>query len=300
MLRRPGSMSGNAALLDQYVEHYADSVARRRSSIALRAAKVEAEIAYKTRGQILANMNHELRTPLNAISGFASMLKDAETYNLDQEQVNEYLDYILQSSDLLLSHIDTILDLAAVESGGAKISRLAVDPGEILEEVVQEFREKAQKENVVLTYSADENVQKIDVDPEKIMKALRHLIENGLVYSSDEKTITSISLMQGHGAGHKETVKIVIQDTGVGMTPEELRRAMRAFEQVHQGLDRKFEGKGIGLPVAKSFVELNGGRFDISSEKGVGTRVTLLFPASKQQENADGHSEVVQKNLGAR
>ncbi len=268
----------HTSLLESYVDRYSDAVARRRANVAVRAARIEAELAYKTRGEILANMNHELRTPLNAIVGFANMLKEGETYNLSKEQTDEYLGFILQSAELLLTQINTILDLAAAESGGAKLYRQSVSARELFQSIVDKHKERAAKENIRLELAADTGLPQIDVDTSRIDTAVSHLIDNALTYCEAGCTV-SVILLHGRRMGGKDWVYIAIRDDGEGMTSEELSRALRTFEQVSQGLHRKFEGAGIGLPLAKSFIELNGGRFHVKSIKDKGTTVRFALPA---------------------
>lgn len=275
-LTRPKS-----SLLDDYIDRYSDVLARRRSSVTLRAAKIEAELAYRARGEFLANMNHELRTPLNAIVGFATMMKEAKTYGLSEQQTGEYLDYILQSADLLLSHINTLLELAAAESGGARMQQRATPVADILQEVVARVQPMAEEANVEIDLSIEDGLPDLWIDPDKVITALSHLVENAVTYCG-EGGETKVIARQGRQQDHREWVYLAVQDNGIGMTPEELDRALRIFEQVHQGLDRKYEGVGIGLPIAKSFIELNGGRFSVKSQKGIGTTVRMALPSRQE------------------
>lgn len=268
------------SLLDDYIDRYSDALARRRANISLRAAKIESELAYRSRGEFLANMNHELRTPLNAIVGFATMMKDAKTYGLSEEQTGEYLDYILQSADLLLGHINTLLELAAAQSGGAKMKQRASPVSEILEEVVARAQPMADAAGVNLSLSVEDGLPEMWIDPDKVITAFSHLVENGITYCDQEGEVRLIA-RKGRRTDNRDWVYVAIQDNGIGMTPQELDRALRIFEQVHQGLDRKYEGVGIGLPIAKSFIELNGGRFSVKSTKGQGTTVRMALPASE-------------------
>ncbi len=286
MLKSKGALKKSNSLLGDYVDRYADAVARRRSNVALRAARVESELAYKSRGEFLANMNHELRTPLNAISGFAEMLKQADEYALTSEQKSEYCDFIIQSSDLLLSQINKILDMAAAESGGAKMHRMSVNSSELFQAIISDYQPKAHESGVSLTIKISGELENIDVDPDKIRTAVSHLLDNALTYVHRGGRV-SLALRNGGEVGGRSWVYAALKDDGDGMSENELSRAMRAFEQVHQGLDRKFDGAGIGLPIAKSFVELNGGKFDIQSEKGAGTIIRLALPTAAPVEGSD-------------
>ena len=274
------------SLLDDYIDRYSDALARRRANITLRAAKIEAELAYRSRGDFLANMNHELRTPLNAIVGFATMMKDAKQYGLSEEQTSEYLDYILQSADLLLGHINTLLELAAAESGGAKLNQRSTPVLEVLEEVVSRAQPMADGADVTLSLSVDDDLPDIFIDPDKVITAISHLVENAITYC-DAGGETKVIARMGRKQDNRNWVYLAVQDKGIGMTPQELDRALRIFEQVHQGLDRKYEGVGIGLPIAKSFIELNGGRFSVKSVKGSGTTVRMALPAGERTAMTD-------------
>lgn len=277
-----GLSGETGSLLQDYTNRFGGAVSRRQSNVALRAAKIEAELAYRARGNFLAHMNHELRTPLNAIVGFTTMLKEAKTYNFSEEQTSEYLDYILQSAELLLGHIDTLLELAAAESGGAKMQPQAYKLDDLLNEVVETTLPIAQEVGVNLVTNIATDLPDVFIDPDKILKALEHLLENALSNCDNDDQISLIA-KSGYdtsktGQERREWVYVAIEDTGAGMTPEELNRALRVFEQIHTGLDRKFMSAGIGLPIAKSFIELNNGRFNVKSQKGVGTTVRFALP----------------------
>ena len=294
-----GRTAKKATFLDSYVSQYRDLVTRRRANVALRAARIEAELAYKARGEFLANMNHELRTPLNAIIGFANMMKDSDTYGLSKEQTTEYLEYILQSSDLLLGHINTILDLASAESG-AKIVRQKIVSLELVEHSIEKYRPMSDAAGVELTLSHDPDLPLIDVDPDRIDTALSHLLENAITYCEEGGRVV-VMLRQGRRTGSQDWLYIAVKDNGAGMSSEELARALKAFEQVHQGLHRRFEGAGIGLPIARAFIELNGGRFDVKSRKGQGTTVRFALPAiARAQDAAEGSAEYSAENTAIR
>ena len=282
---RRGQAEQNS-LLGQYINSYSDALVHQRASVKAQAAKIEAELAYKARGEFLANMNHELRTPLNAIVGFASMMKEAKEYGLSEEQTSEYLGYILQSADLLLAHINTLLELAAAESGGAKMTRRETEVEDLVNGVIERNAPLALEAGVQLTKSVDQGLPDLHVDPDKVDTALNHLVENAITYCAAGGQV-SVLAKPGRRINGAAWVYFAVEDTGEGMTPEELDRALRVFEQVHQGLHRKYEGAGIGLPIAKSFIELNGGRFDIKSTKGKGTKVRFALPAIDNVKEAE-------------
>ncbi|MEM9422665.1 MAG: histidine kinase dimerization/phospho-acceptor domain-containing protein [Pseudomonadota bacterium] len=173
-ISRPGR--GQRSLLGSYTEKCADAIRRNQSTIALRAARVDAELAYRARGAFLASMNHELRTPLNAITGFAGLLKQSEDMNLTPEQRGEYLDYILQSADLLLSHINTILQIADAESGGTKLARRAFDVGDVIDQVLEGLNDSGVAGQLSVSQDVPSALPPVNADPDKIAVALQHLI----------------------------------------------------------------------------------------------------------------------------
>lgn len=273
----PGRKKQNGGLLADYVSNYGSAMRTRKSLVALRAAKIEAELTYKARGEFLANMNHELRTPLNAIMGFASLMKEMPAGQMSDETRAEYLEYILQSSELLLGHLNTILELAAAESGGAKNVRRASAPSEILVQAADANRALCEAVGVTIHSRCQDGLPEVMVDPDRISTAVNRLIETAISDCQEGCTIT-LSAQTGRRKDGIPWVYFEISDDGAGMTPEELNRSLRAFEEVRQGLHRQGTGTGLGLPIAKSFIELNGGKFAVTSRKGQGTRVRFALP----------------------
>ena len=163
-------------LIADYASRMSETVVRRRADIASRAARVEAELAIKARSEFLANMNHELRTPLNAIIGFATMLRDGTQYDLSEDQKRSYLEYILQSADLLLGHINTILEVAALESGGVEIKDDEFDLGGILGAALDRARIRAEVANVVIERRADDGDVAAWGDAERTGQAVDGLV----------------------------------------------------------------------------------------------------------------------------
>ena len=138
------------SLIADFGSRMGDAIVRRRAEIEIRASRIEADLAIKARSEFLANMNHELRTPLNAIIGFATMLRSGGDYNLTEEQKDAYAEYILQSADLLLGHINTILEVASLESGAVEVHDEAIAFHTILGEALEraEIQANAAKVNI--------------------------------------------------------------------------------------------------------------------------------------------------------
>lgn len=246
-----------------------------RAELEVQAARIEAELAIKARSEFLANMNHELRTPLNAIIGFATMLRDTETYDLDDEQRGEYADYVLQSADLLLGHINTILEVAALESGGVEMQGDAVELGAALSAALERAKIRADAAGVVLERRDDETEIFAWGDYDRTCQAIDHLLQAAIKSCEEGGRVLARASIDENG-----WAEIAIRDEGEGYTDEEVAEALEAFKELHRGLDRSFSGPGVGYAVAKTFAELQGGQFHIKSRKGKGTLVRLTLPPS--------------------
>ncbi len=261
------------SLIDEYASGMAEAIVRRRAEIAVNAARIEAELTIKARSEFLANMNHELRTPLNAIIGFATMLRDGGAYRVDKEKQEHYSEYILQSADLLLGHLNTILEVAALESGSVEVSDEAIDFSAILDAAVERAGIQGNAANVAIE-RRDEGVGVMaSGDAERAGQAVDHLLQTSIRTCTEGGRILVRACSVENG-----WAEIAVRDNGEGLTKEEVRQSLEAFKQVHRGLDRSFSGPGVGYAVAKTFIEMQGGRFFIKSRKGEGTLVRIMLP----------------------
>ena len=279
-MRSRRSDGAEGSLLGRYQALYGDSIRRRQNTVALRAARVEAELAYKARGAFLASMNHELRTPLNAITGFAGLLKEADTYGFAPEQRAGYLDHILESAELLLSHINTILEVADAESGGTKLRKAVFGIDEALDEARAQLSDELSERGVAVTTDLPERPPRVDADPEKITVALTHLCRfaAGRAGPGDALRVTVREGLAGKAMGW---VYVSVGCDGEARSAAEIDEALRVFDRVHEGLHRGFSRDDLALPIAKSFVELNGGRFSLrTGEDGASYRFALPVAAT--------------------
>jgi len=282
----------DGSLLANYAASMGEAIVRRRAEIAVRAARVESDLAIKARSEFLANMNHELRTPLNAIIGFSTMLKEGDTYKLDPEQQRNYFDYILQSADLLLGHINTILEVASLESGSVEVCGDEVDMGDILDAAIERATIRSEAAKVSIE-RRDEGVEVIAWgDMERTGQALDHLLQTAVKSCDEGGRILVRTCHDDLG-----WAEIAVRDDGAGLSKDEVREALEAFSETQRGLDRSFSGPGVGYAVAKAFVEMQGGRFFIKSRKGAGTLVRMNLPpltavnGENNTTNTDGVAE---------
>ena len=264
---------GPDSLISTYAAKMAEAMVVRRAALEAKAARIEADLSIRARSQFLANMNHELRTPLNAIIGFTTMLKEGELYGLDEDRRNEYADYVLQSADLLLGHINTILETADLDSGSVELHQEETNLVELLQESAKrtQIAANAAEVNIELKNTSEDIIGWVDA--ERIGQAMDHLLRIAVKASS--KGAKVFARIAEDESGWPE---IAVRDNGKGLTPDEIQSALNAFAEDHRGLDRSFEGPGVELAVAKTFIEMQGGRFSIKSKVGKGTLIRASLP----------------------
>jgi PAS domain S-box-containing protein len=239
----------------------------------LRGAKEAAEAANRTRSQFLANMSHELRTPLNAILGFSESLQLGIAGPLNAHQ-DEYAGLIHQSGDHLHTIINDILDLAKVDAGKLDLHiERGIDPRQIVESCVSLMRDRAETGQLALTVEAGKDLPRLIADPTRLKQVLLNLLSNAIKFTQPGGSI-AIGVAETEDGG----IAFEVRDTGPGMSPAEIVVALEPFGQVEADHTRRYEGTGLGLPLAARLAELHGGTLYIDSEKGRGTSVKVTLP----------------------
>jgi signal transduction histidine kinase len=231
------------------------------------------EAANRHKSEFLANMSHELRTPLNAIIGFSEVLGERMFGELNEKQA-EYTDDILTSGRHLLSLINEILDLSKVEAGRMELELATFDLPLAIENARTFVRERAIKHGINLDVTIDERLGDFVGDERKIKQVLLNLLSNAVKFTPEGGRI-GINAKQADGA-----VEISVSDTGIGIAPEDQARVFEEFRQVGTTDAQKSEGTGLGLTLAKKFVELHGGRIWVESELGKGSTFTFALPTN--------------------
>ncbi len=273
MLNGAIGASNERSLMGQYSLGLMAAVLRSRTRAAEDHARLEAEFAARIKSEFIANMSHELRTPLNTVIGFSRMLAEHDKRNFKKEEVVEYAQLIRDSADHLLSLINDILDISKLQSGSFYLDPQEVDLDELLETVIASQRKSAVSAELTLTETISPTLPMVVGDRNKLQQALANLLSNAVKFTQAGGVVA----LEAAEAGG-EQVRIVIKDTGVGMDPEEVELALAPFGQVDGARTRWREGAGLGLPIAKSMIELHGGTLGIKSEKGVGSEVTVILP----------------------
>ena len=252
-----------------------DTTAEVLAERSLCEAKSAAEAANLAKSQFLANMSHELRTPLNAILGFSEMMAKGLAGPLQGKQA-EYAQIIYRSGDHLLEIINEVLDLAKIDAGKAELNEEATDPICIVKVCFEIVKEHAHAGALHLSMETEGPIPALLVDARRLRQILLNLVSNATKFTEAGGSVTVAIRRAEDGA-----VAFEVRDTGPGMTGAEIEIAMQPFGQADAGLNRRHEGTGLGLPLARSLAELHGGSLHINSEKGRGTTVTVTLPARR-------------------
>jgi signal transduction histidine kinase len=232
------------------------------------------EEANRHKSQFLANMSHELRTPMNAIIGFSEILLDPSLQVSDEERA-QFLTDILTSGKHLLNLINEVLDLSKIEAGRMELHIAPTDLDEILEAVQSTARPLAAKKSIDLQFGSDPGIAPLAVDAARVKQVLLNLVGNAVKFTPDGGRVSVTTSLDGDSG----SVKISVTDTGPGIPPEEHERIFLEFQQAKTSRDvAKPEGTGLGLALAKRFVEMHGGRIWVESEIGRGSTFTFTLP----------------------
>ena len=245
-----------------------------QSRNSLRESEARAEIANKSKSEFLANMSHELRTPLNAIIGFSEMTAKGIFGPVGNPKYIEYANDIHNSGKHLLELINDILDLSKVEAGKLELYKQIVDVTEVLNDSMTLVKERVKEGGLSLETHIAECLPTIYADPIKAKQAFINLLSNAVKFTGPGGTISVHAVVEPNG-----DLAIRIADTGAGIAPEDIPKVMEPFGQAENSLTRRHHGTGLGLSLSKALIELHEGTVVLESELGVGTTVTIRFPA---------------------
>jgi signal transduction histidine kinase len=246
----------------------------RRNQDRLIAAKEAAEEASRSKSAFLANMSHELRTPLNAIIGFSGMMSD-RLFGPLSDKYAEYASIIGDSGKHLLAIINDILDLAKADADRLVVDQEPIDIARVAVLSSRLVEGMAQKAGIEFASNIEAGLPVILGDTAKLTQVLVNLLSNAIKFTP-EGGFVRLTISRGVNGG----VLFQVRDTGIGMSAEQLPIAFSPFGQVENGLNRKYDGVGLGLPLTRRLVELHGGTIDIASELGHGTVVSVYLPPS--------------------
>jgi signal transduction histidine kinase len=265
-----------------------DEVLRRHShNLALRSAEVsainaqlniaiqKAEQASKAKSEFLAKMSHEFRTPLNAIIGYSELLKE-EIEEIHNSGFSSDIDRIHTSAKHLLALINDILDISKIEAGKMEISVETFEVRTILKEVLNTIRDLVEKNGNQLNTEFSDNLGTMTSDPLKLKQILMNLLGNSGKFTQHGRIMLNASRSADDGS---DWLRFQVQDTGVGITPEDQKKLFQAFTQADDSTTRRYGGTGLGLAITQRFVQMMGGTITVNSAPGVGSTFEVRLPA---------------------
>jgi signal transduction histidine kinase len=226
--------------------------------------------ASQRKSEFLANMSHELRTPLNAVIGFSEVLRERMFGDLNEKQ-DEYVGDIETSGKHLLSLVNDILDLSKVEAGKMELQPSTVSLGDVVESGATMVRERASRRGIALTVRVDPALEPLTADERKVKQVLFNLLSNAVKFTPSGGSI------EVHAERLDGEARVSVRDTGPGIAPDDQARIFEEFQQTKLGAQTE-ESTGLGLTLAKRFIELHGGRLWVESEMGKGSTFTFALP----------------------
>ena len=241
----------------------------------LSRALLLAEQASQAKSEFLATMSHELRTPLNAIIGFSETMKLEMFGPLGHRKYADYAKDINESGAHLLDLVSDILDISRVESGTDTLNEAEIRVEHVAQQVLDTMRQKAESAGLTCSLEAQSSLPAVFADERKIRQIITNLVSNAIKFNVEGGTV-SVSLDAGPSG-----FVVAVADSGIGIAPDDIPKALARFGQLEDQFSRKYEGLGLGLPIVQALTAQHGGHFGIESEPGLGTTVTVTLPVSR-------------------
>jgi signal transduction histidine kinase len=259
-----------------FVASLRDITLRKEAERALVAARDQADLANRAKSEFLANISHELRTPLNAVLGFSEVICNEMFGPLGESRYKEFARDIHDSGLHLLAIINDILDLSKIEAGRLELHEEVISIEGLFETVQRFVRERVESAGLRIAAEIPPGLPPVRADQRALKQVLLNLLSNAVKFTPAGGQITLQATLEPDGG-----VAFKVRDTGIGIAPSDLPKALEPFGQVDSSLARKYEGAGLGLPISRALIELHRGRFTLASEPGVGTTVTFSLPPDR-------------------
>ena len=240
------------------------------------ASKEAAEQASRAKSSFLASMSHELRTPLNAIMGFAEVIQSRVANPAASPGYADYAQHIHDSGQHLLNIINAILDMSKIEAGRLELADGVVDVRSLVESCARLVSARAELTGVRIENNVPDDCPPLRADNVRMRQILLNLLSNAVKFTPGPGLVAVSASLREDGR-----LALVVADSGIGMSGEELALALQPFRQIDNRLARRYEGTGLGLPLVKSLIELHGGELELRSTPEKGTVATLLIPRDR-------------------
>jgi signal transduction histidine kinase len=268
----PGPVAAReAALLKTFADQAVIALENVRMFHEIEDQRRQLEAANRHKSEFLANMSHELRTPLNAVIGFSEVLLERLFGDLNEKQ-DEYLQDIHSSGQHLLSLINDVLDLSKIEAGRMELDLTRFDLGLLLDHSLTLVRERAARQGVSLSLEVSDMLQEWVADARKVKQVVVNLLSNAVKFTPAGGQVSVSARRVG------DVAEIAVTDSGVGIAPEDHAKVFEEFRQASGDYLRKAEGSGLGLALARRFVELHGGEITLVSAPGAGSTFRFTLP----------------------
>ncbi len=258
-----------------------DTRALRQTSLQTQGERDEAIRANHAKNQFLANVSHELRIPLQSVLGYANLLTDTP---LDQEQ-KEYVHTLLSASESLSAIINDLLDISSMEAGKLVLDEIPFDLRETLNDLVHMLGSRAREKGLALELRVDENLPwALKGDPVRIRQVLLNLVSNAIKFTDSGHVLISIEVLGRRD--EKARIRLAVEDTGVGINPEDIPLVYEPYVQLGQQFQRQLPGAGLGLTICRQLVNLMEGSLDLESRPGEGSTFWVELTLPIAPENA--------------
>jgi signal transduction histidine kinase/ActR/RegA family two-component response regulator len=262
-----------------------DVTERKLAEDEIHRANLEMERAMRTKDEFLANMSHELRTPLNSILGISESLEEQISGTLNEKQLR-YIGIVKESGRHLLELITDILDISKVEAGRMELDLQNVSVEKLCQASLRLVKELAQKKSLKVSFETLTHVDIVFGDERRLKQSLVNLLSNAVKFTPAGSHIG----LEVCGHPKENEVTFTVWDQGVGIAQEDMQYLFKPFVQLDAGLAREYQGTGLGLALVAQMIRLHGGRVDLTSKVGEGSRFTITLPWLPEQQNLHSKS----------